>query len=142
LKTYLLDASVAARFLLHEDLSSKAEKLLNDFLNGKINLTAPPLITYEVGNTLRNATLRGFIKLEAAEEKLRLLLNLNIQTVELNTQDHRNILKLSVNKNTTYYDSVYIKSAEKTNSTFLTADDALLRKAGSTTRAIHLKDYA
>ncbi len=142
MKTYLTDASVAARFLLHEDLSSKAEKLLNDFLNGKINLTAPPLITYEVGNALRNATLRGFIKLEAAEEKLRLLLNLNIQTVELNTQDHRNILKLSVNKNTTYYDSVYIRSAEKTNSTLLTADDALLRKVGSTTRAVHLKDYA
>jgi predicted nucleic acid-binding protein len=141
LKTYLLDASVAARFLLTEDLSNKAEEVLSDFLNGKINLTAPPLIVYEVGNTLWNASARKFIKPADAEEKLKLLLNLDIQTIELNTQDHLDILKLSINQNATYYDSIYIKSAEKTNSTLLTADDTLIRKASDITQALHLKDY-
>jgi hypothetical protein len=34
LKVYVLDASVAVRFLLAEDLSEKAELVLEDFLKG------------------------------------------------------------------------------------------------------------
>jgi predicted nucleic acid-binding protein len=52
LKVYVLDASVAVRFLLDEDLSEKAELVLEDFLKGKLDLLSPELLAYDVGNTL------------------------------------------------------------------------------------------
>ena len=42
MKTYVIDASVASRFLLTEDLSDKAELLLKGLLNETLDLKAPP----------------------------------------------------------------------------------------------------
>jgi predicted nucleic acid-binding protein len=62
LKVYVLDASVATRFSLIEDLSEKAELVLEGFLKGKMDLLSPELLVYEVGNTLWES-IKGIYRL-------------------------------------------------------------------------------
>jgi hypothetical protein len=50
LKVYVVDASVPARFLLFEELSEKADLLLQKFHEDAIELKALGLVNYEVGN--------------------------------------------------------------------------------------------
>jgi predicted nucleic acid-binding protein len=49
LRVYVVDASVAARFLLVEEFSDKAEWLLQKFHDGAVELKAPGLERDEVG---------------------------------------------------------------------------------------------
>ena len=44
---YIIDASVASRFLLIEDLSEKAKLVLESFIKGNCELKAPKLIVYQ-----------------------------------------------------------------------------------------------
>ena len=68
MKGYVIDASVAVRFLLKEDLSAEAEAVLEGFVMGRFDLFAPPLILCEVGNAIRTAAVRDMISFEAASE--------------------------------------------------------------------------
>lgn len=52
---------MAARFMLSEDLSEKAAKVLEDFISGEVGLIASSLLVYEVGNTLWKAVRRGLV---------------------------------------------------------------------------------
>lgn len=49
---HIVDASVVAKWFLPEAHKDKAEKLLRDFLDEKVGLTAPDLLVSEVGNLL------------------------------------------------------------------------------------------
>lgn len=139
--TYVIDASVAARFLLFEDLSDKAGLILEDFLDGKIDLKAPKLVVHEVGNTLWKAVKQELIDLDEALEKFSYFLRLRIGSVELYEEAHKKILKWSVKNDATYYDSTYVTSSKMIGATLLTADDTLHKKASEGVPTLHLKDY-
>ncbi len=66
---YVVDASVAVRFLLTKDLSNKAGLVLEKFMNGFIDLAVLELIIYETGNTLWKAVKQGWINIQNAKEK-------------------------------------------------------------------------
>jgi len=68
LKVYVVDASVAARLLLIEDLSDKAGLLLESFRDETVELKAPKLVTYEVGNILWKAATQKLIEIDYALE--------------------------------------------------------------------------
>ncbi|MGC8849318.1 MAG: type II toxin-antitoxin system VapC family toxin [Candidatus Bathyarchaeia archaeon] len=138
---YVIDASVAARFLLTEDLSDKAGLVLENFMNGLIDLAAPGLMIYETGNTLWKAFRQGLINLEEAKDKIAHLLDLKIPLVELNRDDHEKIMEWSAKNDATYYDGAYAVASWKTGGVLLTADDILHRKAGARIPAAHLRDY-
>jgi len=138
---YVIDASVAARFLLTEDLSDKAGLVLEDFMNGLIALAAPELMIYKTGNTLWKAFKQGLINMEKAKEKISQLLDLNIRFIELDGDDHESIMDWSTENSATYYDGAYVVASEKAGGALLTADDILYEKAGARITAVHLKDY-
>jgi len=138
---YVIDASVASRFLLVEDLSDKAELILEDFLGEALDLRAPKLVVYEVGNTLWKAVKQEFINLDEAEEKFSYFLKLRIDSIELDEEEHKEALKWGVKNNATYYDSAYVRSSKKIGATLLTADDILYEKAHKEIPTLHLKDY-
>ena len=138
---YVIDASVACRFLLVEDLSDKAELVLESFLEGSCDLKAPKLIVYEVGNTLWKAVNQGLIEAEEAREKISYLVKLKIDSIELDEKMHKSILVWSVKNDATYYDEAYVVSSKFSGATLLTADDALYRKASKETTTLHLRDY-
>jgi len=141
LTVYVIDASVASRFLLVEDLSDKAGLVLEGFLRGAFDLTAPKLVVYEVGNTLWKAVKQRLISLHEAEEKLLYFLQLKIDSIKLDREEHREVLRWSVKNDVTYYDSVYIRSSRKIGAALLTADDVLYEKASKEVPTLHLKDY-
>lgn len=138
---YVVDASVACRFLLVEDLSDKAEQILESFLKGSCDLKAPKLMVYEVGNALWKAVQHGLISPEDAAEKLSNLVKLKIDSIELDEKMHKNVLEWSVKNNATYYDGAYVISSKAFGATLLTADDDLYEKASQQAPTLHLKDY-
>jgi len=139
-RVYVIDASVASRFLLVEDLSENAGLVLESFLEGAFDLRAPKLVVYEVGNTLWKAVKQGFINLNEAEEKFTYFLGLGIDSIELDGEEHKEVLGWGVRNDTTYYDSVYVKSSKKIRATLLTADDTLYEKAHKEVSTLHLKE--
>lgn len=139
--SYVVDASVASRFLLVEDLSDRAELVLDDFLEGGLDLRSPELVVYEVGNTLWKSVKEGFVSLEEAAEKFSYFLELRINSISLSSAEHKEVLEWSVKNNSTYYDSVYVKSCMKVGGTLLTADDVLYKKSRETVPTVHLRDY-
>ena len=140
MKVYVVDASVASQFLLVEDLSNKAELLLNSFLEETVDMRAPDLIKSEVGNTLWKAVKQKLIPLNEASEKLSYFHRLKISSIELSERDYVEALAWGVKNDATYYDSIYVVSSERTGSTLLTADDTLYDKASGTVTALHLRD--
>lgn len=138
---YILDASVAARFLLSESLSAEAAAVLRDYVEGRIELAAPTILAYEVGNALWKAVRIKSVELEAAEAKQRNLFGLDIPTVELDGGDHRDILDWAHTHDATYYDAAYVVAARKLEATLLTADNTLHRKSSEGQPTTHLKNY-
>lgn len=137
----MIDASAASRFLLVEDFSDEARLVLEGFLRGSLDLAAPRLIVYEVGNTLWKASRQRLISGDEASQKFSHFLTLGIGCVELNEQDHREVLDWSLENEATYYDGAYVKASEKAKATLLTADDVLYRKARRAVPAAHLREY-
>jgi len=141
LTVYVIDASVASRFLLIEDLSDEAELVLEGFLDGTLDLRAPKLVVYEVGNTLWKAVKQGLINLDEAVQNFSYFLGLRIDSIELDGEEHKEVLQWSVKNQATYYDSTYVRSSKKIGATLLTADDTLYEKAHKEIPTLHLKDY-
>jgi predicted nucleic acid-binding protein len=140
LNVYVIDASVASRFLLVEDLSDKAELLLKSFLEEAVDMRAPDLIKSEVGNTLWKAVKQKLILLNEASEKLSYFHRLKIRSIELSERDYLEALAWGVRNDATYYDSIYVRSSMKIQSPLLTADDTLFDKAFKTVDTLHLRD--
>ncbi|RLG49711.1 MAG: hypothetical protein DRO00_09670 [Thermoproteota archaeon] len=141
MKIYVVDASVASRFVLVEELSDKAVLVLNDFLSGAVDLKAPGLVVYEVGNTLWKAVKQRFIDVGEAIQKFSFFLELKIGSINFGGETHRKILEWGAENEATYYDSAYVISSKITGATLLTADNILYEKAQGEVPTLHLKDY-
>ena len=139
MRVYIVDASVAVRFLLIEDLSDKARLVLESFRDDVIELRAPGLVRYEVGNTLWKAVRQRLISAGEASEKFSDFLKLQLDSVELDEQECGEALAWAIRNDATYYDSVYVKASEKTGATLLTADDTLYEKASKDIPTLHLR---
>jgi predicted nucleic acid-binding protein len=68
-------------------------------------------------------------------------LGLRIDSIELDREDYKEVLRWSVKNDATYYDSVYVRSSKKVGATLLTSDDTLYQKAHKEILTVHLKDY-
>ena len=80
MRSYVVDASVILKWVLGSERESdqgSAMALLNAWVEGRVELLAPLLWQYEVGNFLGRELHRQ------AAEKMDLLLNLNIRSVDL-----------------------------------------------------------
>ncbi|MEM3503342.1 MAG: type II toxin-antitoxin system VapC family toxin [Nitrososphaeria archaeon] len=141
MSTYILDASVAARFLLFEELSDKAVHVLEDFMSGKIDLVAPELLIYEVGNVLWKAFKQGLVNLQDVKEKISYFLKLGIDFVKLERVDYENMVVWSIKNNVTYYDAAYIVVTEKIKGVLLSADNIFYEIACREVPTLHLRDY-
>jgi len=140
LRVYVVDASVAVRFLLFEELSEKAGVLLHQFHEDAVELKAPRLVNYEVGNALWKAVKQKVIDAHEASRKFSEFIKLKLDCVELDEQESLGALTWGMKNEVTYYDSVYVKSSEKLGATLLTADDAFYEKASKMVPTVHLRD--
>lgn len=127
---YVLDASVALKWVLTEPDSPKALTLRDDFRNNLSELIAPDVFPVEVAHALTRAERRGLIKPPQASRLLA-----DILSTPIPMYPYRRLLSMAVAISSAMrcgvYDCLYVALAESENCEFITADDKLLKLLGA-----------
>ena len=134
---HVVDASVILKWVLGEEREAewnKALGLLNGWVEGRVDLLAPDIWVYEVGNFL-GRQLPG-----QALEKMELLLNLRIPSIALTENMLRLCFHWMAENGVTFYDASYLAVAEQTKSILVTADEKFAEKMGHPQSIRLLKD--
>ncbi|MFH2110035.1 MAG: type II toxin-antitoxin system VapC family toxin [Candidatus Bathyarchaeota archaeon] len=138
---YVIDASVATRFVLSEDLYDEAKSIIEGFIESEYNLLAPTLISYEVGNALRTATARKEISEEESGEAYQAFLGLKLDIDNIELDDFLGALALSNRRNISIYDAAYIWLSKKMAAPLVTADARQMEAATGETIVKHLREW-
>ena len=131
MKNVVVDASYAGAWVLPDEHSDEAERILKMAFGGRLTLVAPNLWLYEMGNLMTMAARRGRIEETQALEGMKLL-----STLPITFYDHygnlsrRRLLLLAARFSLTAYDAAYLELADRLQCSLLTNDDAL-RAAGT-----------
>lgn len=124
---YVLDSSVALKWVLREPDAPKAVALRIEFQQGTHELLAPDVFPAEVGYALARAERRGLIQIPQGTVYLADILSSPPQLFpsypDLIT---RAFTIASVNR-IGVYDCLYVALAEREGCEFVTADDRLVR---------------
>lgn len=120
---YLVDASVAIKWLVVEKDADQAVRLLNC----NEQLLAPRWILTEIANVLWKKCRQNVITPGIASERLDLVSRFFARLVD--SQNMSGILKLSIALDHPVYDCIYIQAALDHGATLITADQGLLAKA-------------
>ena len=134
---YVVDASIVSEWFLVETDSDRAIRLRDEFATGRLRLTVPTLLFYEVTNALRFSGVFNDIDLTLAAKSLSKyrfgiwrpigkLLELSVQ--------------LSVKENVTVYDACYVALANRLKTRLVTEDGELLNKFPRDTMLINRLD--
>lgn len=113
----IVDASVAAKWVLDEEGSDRANALRSE-----IDLLAPSLIAAEVGNALWKAARRRSISRAQANFAVGMILrpfDRIVSTAELSGQ----ALQVAIDTDHPIYDCFYIALAQRENAPLITADE-------------------
>jgi predicted nucleic acid-binding protein len=132
----VLDASVIAKLFLKEEWSDAAIRLKDSHIEGKIEVTVPSLLKYELMNALR---YKNFAK-EEIKEALEVVRDYGFSIIELDDRLFDKVAELSVDYNISVYDAAYIILAEDTGALFYTADKKVLLKVKKLKFVKHLSE--
>ncbi len=137
-KIYVLDSGVIAKWFNEEEYSKVAIRFRDLYINGSIELREPPILPFEVANTInRNLQLSLEDALKAAGSLCTLVHN----AIELPCEDDmKSIMQIARQLDITFYDAVYIFLAKKYDAIFITVDDELYEKARKIVKTSHLAD--
>ena len=127
-ETYVLDCSIAAKWLLPEPGTEAALILLDRYQSGDIDLIAPDLLLTEFASLLAKRNRRRSISAEQARSALDWLTRFAPRLFETKPLLSR-ALDLSLQNQLSLWDCVYLTLARENNCPFLTADRRLMRAA-------------
>jgi len=128
----VVDASVVAKWFLPEAHKDKAENILREFIQDKVQLAAPDLLVAELGNLLWKRSMKlGDISTAQASQMYADFLALKVP-LRHSASIAAAALKLAISGNHPIYDMLYIALAEETACEFITADKTLVNKFGKT----------
>ena len=127
MKTWVLDASVAAKWFLppsQEPLAEEAFRLLEEHTTGEVQFLVPDLFWPELGNVIWKAVRIGRLSLQSAEEALG-----TVQKRKFSTAPMLPLLKdafaIAAAFDRTVYDSMYVALSAASNTPLVTADERL-----------------
>ena len=136
--SFVLDASVIAKWYNQEAWSDKAVKLKDRYVKQRLRLFEPTLAVYEVCNAIRkNPQLDEHDAKEACLSVATLLRDVE-ETPSPN--EASNVLALARSRELSYYDASYVHLANNHTAALITADEELVTKASKIVRVIHLKN--
>ncbi len=139
MNTLVIDTSVFVKWLNQnrEQNLESADKILQDVRSGQVELIAPELIKYEVGNVL----LKGKqLTPDQAYISLGTAYALPITFVSESEESARETYSLASDLGLTYYDASFLSLAKQYNATLVT-DNIKDQGKKSDIRVISLKDY-
>lgn len=125
--TFVVDASIAAAWLLPDEQSAEADEVLH--LLASEGAQAPSLLWYELRNILVMATRRGRLAASDAVPALARLRRLPIETVDMTLTGDADVIQLADRYRLTAYDAAYLVLARGLPAPLATADQALARAA-------------
>src|SRR5581483_1428154 len=126
---YVLDSSVAFKWVVPEVHTDKAVRLRDDFRNAVHDLIAPDILPVEVAHALTRAERQGRLTppqagalwrtaMQAAP-RFEPYLSLLPRAIDISSQTRQGV-----------YDSLYVALAERDNCELVTADDKLIKNLG------------
>ncbi len=151
-KRFVLNASVSLLwFLIDEppELRQRAQWLLNDILNKRVNIYVPDRWLDEVCGGLVKAVHAKRITLTQARDALRLvkelltLPNWHVHYSDLHWR-HEEVTEWAMATSVSFYDAIYLFVAESIDGMFWTADRKLyefLTRRGNSPRVMWIGDY-
>jgi len=131
-QVFVIDASVAVKWYVNEELRDKALRIREDFLSEVIDLEAPSLILYEVGNAIRHHPGATEQECAIAVKELR---NLGIAIRDLDDATLEVTAKLAFEEALTFYDAAYLSLAKTMGATLVTADKELYNQLSKGSKA-------
>jgi predicted nucleic acid-binding protein len=124
-KQYVIDSSVIISYLMvDEKIQFEHERIITDHLHHKALLVAPAILPFEIGNSLKSATLSKRLTIPQATELFKQFFNLEISLLPIN---YHTVLNISAKHNLTFYDAAYFSLATKLKSSLLTLDKKLAK---------------
>lgn len=136
----IIDASVAAKWLLPDEQGNNAaDRIKNDLIDKVIKVTVPIFIFYEVNNLLKSATLSHRINPAKAKRAYKGFLDLGFN-VYSSKDLFEHTLEKAFDLDISSYDASYIALAEYLQIPLFTADIKLVKKAKSSL-VLNLKSY-
>lgn len=138
MKPVVVDSSVTVKWINQIDEGSldHADKLLSDAQAGSINLLAPELSKYEVGNAL----LKKRLDLPMAYESLGTVYQLPVTFVPESEKLAKQTYKVALQDRITYYDASFIALAQQENATLVTENIKHQEKSQGV-KVVSLRDY-
>jgi len=128
----VVDASFAGAWILPDERSAEAERLLEIVLRGSLSLSVPDLWIYEMLNLLLQAARRGRIPQQAVDQGFSLVQRVPVTAFDLSTPLSRTrVLKLAHRFSLSAYDASYLELADRLQAPLVTLDGTL-KKAGRT----------
>lgn len=133
------DSSVIVKLLnaVDEKDIEEADKILADALEGKIELIAPELAKYEIGNVL---LLKKKLPLDEIELPIHALYHYPIQFIPESEELAKETFELAFNLKTTYYDAAFLSLAKKYEAVLVT-DNIKHQGKNSEVKVIPLAKY-
>lgn len=136
-RAVVVDASIVVKWLVTEDDSEFAARLLTMWSAGGTPLFAPQLMVYELSNVLFKKQRRGDITVAASQEILRRFVA-SFETIE----DHPEAQVLALMLAQTHgrpntYDAHYLGLAQHIGAEFWTADRVLVNAVGRALPWVH-----
>jgi predicted nucleic acid-binding protein len=124
----VLDASVAAKWLLAEADSDKAAALFQAWTAKRVGLLAPELLPAEVTSALWKRVMRGFLPVGEAMRLQNEFTDLGIPLHPIGELVGV-AFDLALRYRHSVYDGLYLALAHKTGAEFVTADEKLFKLA-------------
>lgn len=135
MRQIVADASVVSKWFIQEEDSDRALKIRELYLQGKITLSSPSLLLYEVGNVFFK---HPSLTTQDCEKALEALLKIQINLKNLNqTRLLKDCMQTSKQLDITFYDASYVALTKRLHAEFITADQKLHRKTQETIK-VHL----
>ena len=123
----IIDASVIAKwFMKGEEWEDKALELKKKFEEGEINLKAPSLLIYEIGNVIwKRKDIPIELAIELTEKAMEYLKEI---IVDIDPKTAKKAMKIAREENISFYDAAYIALSEEKREHLVTADKKLYEK--------------
>lgn len=120
---FVVDASVALKWIWDEEGSDGARSYARRAATGEVGLSAPALFWYELANALRYGSARPS---DSAHDAWDVLHAIPINTIDFQPEAFPLIAGLAAEQSITVYDASYVFLARSLSVPFITADERLV----------------
>ena len=102
----------------NEDYLEKADQIRHNARLEKVELLAPELAKYEIGNALLNKKM----SLPEAKHSMRTIYSIPITFIPMNQERADETIEIATENNITFYDAAFVCLAKEKNVTLITAN--------------------